>query len=76
MVKPTPLAARGSVKGCREQPLLIFFCYIFFYLILFAGCGCSVGFSMVADDYHRRLHANYHSAIGKLKGKKFVGKID
>ena len=33
-VKPTPLAANHSVKGCREQPLLF----------LFAGCGCSPGF--------------------------------
>ena len=28
-VKPTPLAANCSVKGCREQPLLF----------LFVGCG-------------------------------------
>ena len=34
-VKPTPLAANCSVKGCREQPLLF----------LFVGCGMYSGFN-------------------------------
>ncbi|KZS03820.1 Uncharacterized protein APZ42_033364 [Daphnia magna] len=39
MGQADPLAAP---KGCREQPLFIWL----------ARCGCSLGFSTVADDYH------------------------
>ncbi len=42
MGQADPLAARCSVKGCREQPLFIWL----------ARCGCSLGFSTVAGDYH------------------------
>ncbi|KZR97801.1 Uncharacterized protein APZ42_007122 [Daphnia magna] len=42
MDQANPLAARCSVKGCREQPLFIWL----------TRCGCSLGFSTVADGYH------------------------
>jgi hypothetical protein len=42
MGQADPLAARCSVKGCHEQLLFIWL----------ARCGCSLGFSTVAGDYH------------------------
>jgi hypothetical protein len=42
MGQADPLAARFSVKECREQPLLF----------LLARCGLRIAFSMVAGDYH------------------------
>ena len=41
-VKPTPLAANCSVKGCREQPLLFLVCRMWLL----------ARFLTVADDYH------------------------
>jgi hypothetical protein len=54
MSQADPLAARCSVKGCREQPLFILLgrcdCSIGFSTV--ADDDCSIGFSTVADDYH------------------------